>query len=325
MDDREARGRQQSEDYQHLCVPDTGASNDSHRRSPSPASTVRTRVELNPDYESEWEGEEKVLKRRQTQVTDVPLSWWDCVKGVFFGLEGVRRRLVANVELAAPEAADIDMFDHNVCPFDITVAVFPCPESAVSKRQEGRCILDTGCLQGNIISLTFANQLGYTEFQPLKPREKGGGTVMNGQVHNVLGAIHISWYHSTSPKVFRDMRFLVSESASVDLLIGTHSIVRHRLISPPNLEVTSYHIQISNPDPREQELMDVVMRCKQEYAKQKCAEKSELDEAEKALASYREEQIRKKKCASKESEKCGEEKRQKKKPQNFLKRVLHKL
>lgn len=129
------------------------------------------------------------------------------------------------------------MFDHKEVPFILTVAVYPCPESEVDQRQEGQCVLDTGCLQGNIISANFARRLGYRSYEPLKAREENGGTVATGQVHTVLGAVHISWYHTTSPKVFRDMRFLVSESNQFDLVVGTHSIVRHGLISPPNLGV----------------------------------------------------------------------------------------
>lgn len=48
------------------------------------------------------------------------------------------------------------------------------------------------------------------------------------------GAVHLSWYHSTSAQVFKDMRFLVLANAKVDLLIGVHSIVKYNLISPPN-------------------------------------------------------------------------------------------
>jgi len=132
----------------------------------------------------------------------------------------------------------LQMFDNKKqCPFFLTVSVFPCPGSDVLERQEGRCVLDTACLQGNIISAEFAQRLGFTEFRALRPREESGGTVATGNIHKVSGAIHVSWFHCTSAKVYRDMRFLVSESAQVDMVIGTHSIVRHQLISPPNLFV----------------------------------------------------------------------------------------
>ena len=129
------------------------------------------------------------------------------------------------------------MFDHKECPFILTVSVFQRVNSGV---EQAKCVFDTACLQGNIISSAFARRLGYEEFQDLKSREEPGGTVATGQIHKVKGAVHVSWFHSASPQVFRDMRFLVSESAQVDLVVGTHSIVRHQLISPPNLHIVDF-------------------------------------------------------------------------------------
>jgi hypothetical protein len=59
--------------------------------------------------------------------------------------------------------------------------------------------------------------------------------VATGEVHKVLGCIRVSWFSETSPKVFNNMRFLVSETAHVDLVIGTRSIQKEKLLSPPNL------------------------------------------------------------------------------------------
>ena len=115
----------------------------------------------------------------------------------------------------------------------LTVSVYPCDDS--QDRQDAQCVLDTACLQGNIISVDFARRLGFTSFQTLRHREQNGARVATGDIHTVIGALRISWFHNTSAKVFRDMRFLVSETAQVDLVIGTHSIVKHRLLSPPNL------------------------------------------------------------------------------------------
>jgi len=90
-------------------------------------------------------------------------------------------------------------------------------------------------VQGNIISSSLARRLGYADFQPLTENEQQGGTVATGEIHKVSGAIRIAWFHNTSTKVFSDMRFLVSETAQVDLVIGTRSIVKENLLSPPNL------------------------------------------------------------------------------------------
>src|SRR5262249_40578944 len=99
-----------------------------------------------------------------------------------------------------------------------------------------RCTFDTGCVQGNIISQDLAQRLGYTKFDKLKPREQNGGTTVMGDWLRPIGAIHLSWYHNTSPQVFQNMRFLVLADAKVDLLIGVHSILRHGIISPPNFQ-----------------------------------------------------------------------------------------
>lgn len=124
------------------------------------------------------------------------------------------------------------MFRHRECPYVLTVSVYEYQSSG--ERQDAQCVLDTGCFQGNIISQKLANRLGFTDFQELNAAEKTGGKTATG-IHEVLGAIHVSWLHSTSPKIFRDMRFLVSESEHIELIIGTHSITRHQLIPPPNL------------------------------------------------------------------------------------------
>lgn len=50
----------------------------------------------------------------------------------------------------------------------------------------------------------------------------------------MLGCIRVSWFSETSPKVFNQMRFLVSETADVDLVIGTRSIQKEKLLNPPN-------------------------------------------------------------------------------------------
>lgn len=226
----EIRGRShEDEKNEHLSASSgTPRIDSSHHRSASPVPSFRTTIEENPEFVCT----NAAIKRRRTQVAVVKLSWWDCFKGFLLGPKQLKRKLAATVRMADLEDADVDMFDHKECPFVLTVSVFPCVSSGV---EQAKCVFDTACLQGNIISSAFARRLGYKEFQDLKSREEPGGTVATGQIHKVKGAVHVSWFHSTSPQVFRDMRFLVSESAQVDLVIGTHSIVRHQLISPPNL------------------------------------------------------------------------------------------
>jgi hypothetical protein len=70
--------------------------------------------------------------------------------------------------------------------------------------------------------------------------------VATGEVHKVLGCIRVSWFSETSPKVFNNMRFLVSETAQVDLVIGTRSIQKEKLLNPPNLMAEIHHFNKSS-------------------------------------------------------------------------------
>lgn len=234
------------EDKEHLRVPPNPYGTSPRWSTLSTSSTACTVVEKNPDYEEEF------TPNPRTHIAVPQLSWWDCFRGFLFGPRRIINKLAATIDIMELGDEDEKMFDHKVhCPFFITVSVFPCPTSNIHGRQSGRCVLDTACMQGNIISADFARRLGYTSFLPLKEREENGGTVITGDLHQVSGAIHVSWYHSTSAKVYRDMRFLVSDTAQVDLVIGTHSIVRHSLMSPPNL-VTWVP---DRPDPNRDQLL----------------------------------------------------------------------
>lgn len=156
------------------------------------------------------------------------------------------------MEPAEPTAdASPQPFNHKECPYIITVSVYP--NDKTSDPVKAMCVLDTGCLQGNIISAELARRLGFVEFQPLSAKESNGGTVATGSIHTVIGAVHVAWYHFTATKIFHDMRFLVSETANVDLVIGTESIVNNNLINPPNLQV-----DLSVPSSRCSLLMDYI-------------------------------------------------------------------
>ncbi|KAF2177270.1 hypothetical protein K469DRAFT_720828 [Zopfia rhizophila CBS 207.26] len=222
---------QQGEDHRYLSVSFGGEQNGSaHRRSISPASSARTIVEENDDLD----GGKPQFKRRTTAVVDVDVTWWDLLKGLFFGPSTVRQKLSATVTTARLEEPEEDVFYRKPNPFIQHVIVYPRRGSNVAQRHEAQCTLDTANLQGNIISAKFAKGLGFATYEPLRESEEVGGTGLNGQIHNVVGAVLVSWCHHTSTQVYRNMRFLVSETANVDLVIGSHSIVKYRLLSPPN-------------------------------------------------------------------------------------------
>lgn len=79
--------------------------------------------------------------------------------------------------------------------------------------------------------------LGYSEadFHGLTKDEEDGGTGITGHKLIPEGAISLTWYHNNSTRVFRDMRFLISEHPIYDLIIGAKSIQQNNILDVPNL------------------------------------------------------------------------------------------
>ncbi len=93
-------------------------------------------------------------------------------------------------------------------------------------------------MQGNIASRDFVeNVLEFHEssFEDLTKEEEMGGTGITGDSHIPLGAIYPTWYHKSSTRVFRDMRFLISPTQHCDLIIGARSIQKEKILSVPCL------------------------------------------------------------------------------------------
>jgi hypothetical protein len=121
------------------------------------------------------------------------------------------------------------------------------PVYVVSDRQHkdlhpiariAKCTIDTGNMQGNIVSRDFVeNVLEYpsTRFLPLTDEEAKGGISITGDLHIPQGAIHLNWYHKNSTRVFRNMRFLISPAPNCDMIIGAQSIQKDRILTVPCL------------------------------------------------------------------------------------------
>lgn len=127
-------------------------------------------------------------------------------------------------------------------PYILDVSVY---KSQSSNFLAARCVLDTGNTQGNIISERLVRRLGFTDYAPLRPAEEHGGKVATGHIHEVKGSVRVSWCHVTSPKMFNDMRFLVSESEEFDLVIGAGSIWRENLLPAPNLGLATEYVGVA--------------------------------------------------------------------------------
>jgi len=115
--------------------------------------------------------------------------------------------------------------------------------------KEAKCTIDTGNLQGNLVSKNFVTDvLGFHEshFQPLTKAEEAGGIGVTGHRLTPQGAIFLTWYHSNSTRVFRNMRFLISEHPMYDVIIGSESIHQNRILDVPNL---GDHLEEPNEEP----------------------------------------------------------------------------
>lgn len=78
--------------------------------------------------------------------------------------------------------------------------------------------------------------LGYlvSDIRKLSPKEKQGGISVTGNAVVPIGVVRLTWWHETSPKLFRDMRFLVCPQEHFDLIIGAESIEKYHLVGEIN-------------------------------------------------------------------------------------------
>lgn len=113
--------------------------------------------------------------------------------------------------------------------------------------QVAKCTIDTGNMQGNIVSRSLVELLGFPSsmFDKLTEEEERGGSGITGDLHIPQGAIYLTWYHNNSTRVFRNMRFLISPSDSCDLVIGAWSVQKDKILDVPCL--------MASPKPHERE------------------------------------------------------------------------
>ncbi|PQE32701.1 hypothetical protein CJF32_00008289 [Rutstroemia sp. NJR-2017a WRK4] len=105
----------------------------------------------------------------------------------------------------------------------------PVPKSAV-------CTIDTGNMQGNLVSRELVNRLGYSEsnIRDLTQAERRGAVGITNDKLIPEGAIYLTWYHKRGTRVFHNMRFLISPHPHADLVIGAQSILKYDLVTAPN-------------------------------------------------------------------------------------------
>lgn len=200
--------------------------------------------------------EKKPLPRQQTFKIRRNFSFWDWCKGLC-DREGIMREIRDSIEVIHADDSDEtvsisrvvashlltnQMFDHKESPFLKTVQISPRTNSF--EYVNARCLFDTGCYQGNIVSKSLVERLGYTEsdFEPLSAREAHGGQTVTGEQVAVEAVVRLSWHHNTSSHTYQRMRFLVSSSTQCDMIVGVHSILKHQLLSELVFATGSRHV-----------------------------------------------------------------------------------
>ncbi|PMD41909.1 hypothetical protein L207DRAFT_333477 [Hyaloscypha variabilis F] len=168
-------------------------------------------------------------------------GWFDHLLGVFCIARRPRFESVeTTVSRRAPDYNEREDYFDSRSPWVLPVYVLSTErdEHRHLIPKEAKGTIDTGNLQGNLVSRAFlVDVLRYSEadFHELTNEEKDGGTGITGHRLIPEGAISLTWYHSNSTRVFRDMRFLISEHPTYDLIIGAHSIRQNNILDVPNL------------------------------------------------------------------------------------------
>ncbi|KAF2998307.1 hypothetical protein E8E13_007553 [Curvularia kusanoi] len=212
----------------------------------SPKAQVKASlVSVAPNFtrikEHDPEVEKKPLRQQQTFKIRHKLGLWDWIKGVF-NREGLMQDIHDSIEVVHTDDPDYTMFDHEKSPYYRTVQISPRTNS--TQYMTARCLFDTGCYQGNIVSRRLVEQLGYSDedFEPVSPREAAGGQTVTGEPVAVEAVVRLSWHHNTSPHTYQRMRFLVSSSTQCDMIVGVHSIVKHRLLNELTYATGTKHV-----------------------------------------------------------------------------------
>jgi hypothetical protein len=114
-----------------------------------------------------------------------------------------------------------------------------------------KCMIDTGNLQGNLVSKGLLTQhLRYREsdFLKLKKYEREGVSP-SGHLVVPEAAIKLDWYHPSSSVVYRGMRFLVVPSENCELVLCARTIDEHKILTPPNFMNADHNVvQTKEPE-----------------------------------------------------------------------------
>jgi len=188
---------------------------------------------LDCDYDPElptYDESKLDARRRVTENTTVP-GWLHHFLGGFCAKSPKVAASAAPEKPTEPTKHKVHINSSWILPVSVLSVERDADRHQVPK--EGQCTIDTSNMQGNIASRAFVvNVLGYLEsgFDKLTKAEEG---------HEFIGAIHLTWYHKSSTRVFRDMRFLISEHPMYDLIIGARSTQEQNILDVPNLMVAA--------------------------------------------------------------------------------------
>jgi len=224
------------------AMPENIKNSSSHRRSNSVTPSERSRITVVEDNSEIPILNDFKSSKGTHYMTRAPpkLRWIDHFLGVFC-IHVTRPTQMEEFIAEKAEQASGDFETGRDSPWILPVFALSTQkydgEHYIPKQAQ--CTIDTGNCQGNIVSKEFLlDVLGYPEsaFLELSDSEKLGGIGATGHTLIPDGAIYLSWYHSQSTRLFRDMRFLISPHPHCDLIIGARSIQQHNLLSKPNLK-----------------------------------------------------------------------------------------
>jgi len=210
----------------------------SERSSRSRITLVETDPDLASDHGQKIDDSYKVIT-----IFPPKYSWLDHFLGVFCIDITKKKKPIMREEFVKPAVRDVPEVDGG-SPWILPVYVLSTRKNTDKNHVpvEAMCTIDTGNMQGNIVSRKFVEDvLQYSEsnFSELTTDEKKGGTGITGHTLIPDGAIYLTWYHQKSTRVFRNMRFLISPNPRCDLVIGARSILKDNLLDVPNLMADS--------------------------------------------------------------------------------------
>ncbi|KAJ4316699.1 hypothetical protein N0V94_005312 [Neodidymelliopsis sp. IMI 364377] len=186
-----------------LAIPTDDSTHENRRLSTSSNVTiVENRVD-DPEF--------KPVARRQTFKISRKLSLWEWFTGIF-DREALIKKIEKTIEVVHAQGPRDRMIPDSEYIVDVLVS----PKINSTKYQSARCLLDTGCLKGNLVTRELVTRLGYVEsdFQQATSYESHDAKTLTGEPLHIEAAILLSWHHKSNPDI-RDLKLKLADLEAV--------------------------------------------------------------------------------------------------------------